>query len=72
MPGIYGGYDFKMAYKNNSGSRLAQKGGKTYLTPMKEISPSNAVIPEVTEMATPNNMGDPRQVMPMRGTQKGA
>lgn len=71
MPGIYGGYDFKMAYMNNAGSRLAQKGGKTYLIPMKMVSVPNAVIPEVMEMATPSNLGDPRQVQVMNLATKG-
>lgn len=71
MPGIVGGYDFKMAYANNAGSRMAQKGGKTYLTPMKMITTPNAVIPEVVDGKTPDNMGDPRMVQAMGVAQKG-
>lgn len=71
MPGIYGGYDFKMAYKNSAGSRLAQKGGKTYLTPMKEIETPNPVIPDVMETSVASSTGPAISVMPMRGTQGG-
>ena len=66
-----GGYDFKMKDKNDMGSRIAQEGGKTFLTPQKQISVPNTPIPEVTDMATPDNLGDPRQVQPMRVATKG-
>lgn len=65
------GFEGRMSYINNQGSTIAQKGGKTKLTPDRHIRVPEAVIGDVHDTPVKDSTGPAMSVQSMRATQKG-